>query len=250
MSLPTTAPAVASLEDVVAAARAAAGLVPAPGQLVVDPAADGSPTAVPDAGAPAVTAPYSGARSGHVVLVLDTETASALLSDPAGPGGAPEAALAAAVRPALEAAAGAAGPVVLGPVEVGAVGDLDLSSVPVVPLLVDGTARAWVALVAGDGHDAAPTPSPSAGGALGGVAGLALLRDVEMTLSVEIGRARMTVRELLTLTPGSVVELDRAAGAPADLLVNGRLVARGEVVVVDEDFGLRVTEIVDDSAAG
>ncbi len=55
----------------------------------------------------------------------------------------------------------------------------------------------------------------------------------------------MTVRELLELTPGSVVELDRAAGAPADLLVNGRVIARGEVVVVDEDFGLRITELVE-----
>jgi len=61
---------------------------------------------------------------------------------------------------------------------------------------------------------------------------------------VEIGRTRMTVKELLQLTPGAVVELDRAAGSPADLLVNGRLIARGEIVVVDEDYGIRVTEIV------
>jgi flagellar motor switch protein FliN/FliY len=54
----------------------------------------------------------------------------------------------------------------------------------------------------------------------------------------------MTVRELLSLSPGAVVELDRAAGSPADLLVNGTLIARGEVVVVDEDFGIRITEIV------
>ena len=65
-----------------------------------------------------------------------------------------------------------------------------------------------------------------------------------MEVTVELGRTRMTVRDLLDLTPGAVLELDRAAGSPADLLVNGRLIARGEVVVVDEDFGLRITQIL------
>jgi flagellar motor switch protein FliN len=74
--------------------------------------------------------------------------------------------------------------------------------------------------------------------------GLDLLRDVSMEVTVELGRTRMTVRELLSLTPGAVVELDRAAGSPADLLVNGTLIARGEIVVVDEDFGIRITEII------
>ena len=79
--------------------------------------------------------------------------------------------------------------------------------------------------------------------------GIEMLHGVDMEVTVELGRTRMTVRDLLALTPGAVLELDRAAGSPADLLVNGRLIARGEVVVVDEDFGLRVTEIVDDSTA-
>jgi flagellar motor switch protein FliN/FliY len=65
-----------------------------------------------------------------------------------------------------------------------------------------------------------------------------------MDVTVELGRTHLSVRELLALTPGDVIELDRAAGSPADLLVNGRLIARGEVVVVDENFALRVTEIV------
>jgi flagellar motor switch protein FliN/FliY len=78
---------------------------------------------------------------------------------------------------------------------------------------------------------------------------LDLLRHVAMEVTVEIGRTRMTVQELLSLHPGEVVELDRAASAPADLLVNGTLIARGEVVVVDEDFGLRISEIVTDAAA-
>jgi flagellar motor switch protein FliN/FliY len=70
------------------------------------------------------------------------------------------------------------------------------------------------------------------------------LTHVQMEVTVEIGRTRMSVGELLSLTPGHVVELDRAAGSPVDLFVNGTLLARGEVVVVDEDFGFRVTEIV------
>src|SRR5579871_2444738 len=69
------------------------------------------------------------------------------------------------------------------------------------------------------------------------------LRDVLVELTVEIGRTRMTVGETLELRPGSVVSLKRMAGEPVDLLVNGRRIARGEVVVVDEEFGLRITEI-------
>jgi flagellar motor switch protein FliN/FliY len=76
-----------------------------------------------------------------------------------------------------------------------------------------------------------------------------ILSDVEMTVTAELGRAYMTVRELLSLTPGSIVELDRIAGTPIDVLVNGTVVARGEVVVVDEEFGVRITEIIDDSNA-
>ncbi len=73
---------------------------------------------------------------------------------------------------------------------------------------------------------------------------LHLLRDVEMGISVELGRTRMTVREVLSLAPGVVLELDRAAGSPVDVLVNGTLLARGEVVVVDDEFAVRVTEVV------
>jgi len=80
--------------------------------------------------------------------------------------------------------------------------------------------------------------------------GLDLLRDVAMEVTVELGRTRMTVRELLSLSPGAVVELDRAAGSPADLLVNGTMIARGEIVVIDEDFGIRITEIVTSGADG
>ena len=70
------------------------------------------------------------------------------------------------------------------------------------------------------------------------------LHGVPVELAVEIGRTRMTIGETLALVPGSIVSLNRLAGEPVDLLVNGRPIARGEVVVVDEEFGLRVTEIV------
>jgi flagellar motor switch protein FliN len=86
--------------------------------------------------------------------------------------------------------------------------------------------------------------SAGSGSPLMHVTRLDQLAHVEMEVTVEIGRTRMTIGELLSLTPGQVIELDRAAGTPADLFVNGTLLARGEVVVVDEDFGLRVSEIV------
>jgi flagellar motor switch protein FliN len=69
------------------------------------------------------------------------------------------------------------------------------------------------------------------------------LTDVTVEVSVEIGRTRMTLGEALALGPGSVVGLHRMAGEPVDLLVNGRVIARGEVVVIDEEFGLRVTDV-------
>ena len=70
------------------------------------------------------------------------------------------------------------------------------------------------------------------------------LYDVPVELAVEIGRTKMTIRETLGLGPGSIVTLDRMAGEPVDLLVNGKPIARGEVVVIDGEFGLRVTEVV------
>ncbi len=68
--------------------------------------------------------------------------------------------------------------------------------------------------------------------------------DVTVTLSMEVGRTRMPIRSLLQLNQGSVVELDRLAGEPLDIFVNGTLVAHGEVVVVNEKFGVRLTDVV------
>jgi flagellar motor switch protein FliN/FliY len=74
-----------------------------------------------------------------------------------------------------------------------------------------------------------------------------LLLDVPLELSVELGRARMTIQDLLGLGPGSVIELDKVAGEALDILVNDRLVARGEAVVVNDKFGVRITDIVSQS---
>jgi flagellar motor switch protein FliN/FliY len=70
------------------------------------------------------------------------------------------------------------------------------------------------------------------------------LYDVPVELAVEIGRTRMTIGQTLDLRPGSVVSLNRLAGEPVDLLINGKPIARGEVVVIDEEFGLRITDVV------
>jgi flagellar motor switch protein FliN/FliY len=84
---------------------------------------------------------------------------------------------------------------------------------------------------------------PAAGAGSDG-ADLRRLHDVPVELAVEIGRTRMTIGQTLELRPGSVVSLNRLAGEPVDLLINGKPIARGEVVVIDEEFGLRVTDVV------
>lgn len=73
---------------------------------------------------------------------------------------------------------------------------------------------------------------------------LDLLGDVQLEVTVQLGAVKLTVRELLALREGSVLELDRAAGAAVDVMVNGRLLARGDVVVIDEELGVRITEIL------
>jgi flagellar motor switch protein FliN/FliY len=83
------------------------------------------------------------------------------------------------------------------------------------------------------------------GGAAGnGHLNLDLIMDVRLSLTLEVGRTRISVRHLLGLTQGSVVELDKLAGEPLDVLVNGTLVAHGEVVVVNEKFGIRLLDVV------
>ncbi len=77
-----------------------------------------------------------------------------------------------------------------------------------------------------------------------GEANLEVILDIPVTISLEIGRARISIRHLMQLNQGSVVELDRLAGEPLDVLVNGTLIAHGEVVVVNEKFGIRLTDVI------
>jgi flagellar motor switch protein FliN/FliY len=226
------------------AAEAALAVLPTSRELLV-----GAPvTATADmlTTGQAVTAKFSGAATGEVVVVVGQDLADALKESPLG-----ELDLTAAVRPALEAAARAFGPVVLDPGQL-MEPDVALSAIAAktgavaVPLLDGGDIRAVIALSLSPWpSDGAPAGMARRGeGAAPMRGGLDMLHDVEMEVSAELGRTRMSVRELLSLIPGAIVELDRAAGSPADLLVNGRLIARGEVVVIDENFGIRITEIV------
>ena len=79
---------------------------------------------------------------------------------------------------------------------------------------------------------------------------LNIVMDIPLEVSVELGRKRMSIREILDMGAGSIVELDKIAGEPVDLLVNGRLVARGEVVVIEDNFAVRITEIVGSASHG
>lgn len=78
-----------------------------------------------------------------------------------------------------------------------------------------------------------------------GIENLRVLENIEVQMTVEVGRAKITIRDLLRLNEGSVIELDRLAGDPLDILINGTMIAKGEVVMVGERFGIRFGEIVE-----
>lgn len=112
-----------------------------------------------------------------------------------------------------------------------------------IPAIIGETAAG-----AGENPSAEPVNLPSLNGealdqASPNGSGITLLLDVPLHVSVELGRTRLTIAEVLALRLGSVLELDKLAGEPGDVLVNGTMIARGEVVVVDEKFGIRITEV-------
>ena len=193
-----------------------------------------------------------GAAPGQLFLLTDDEAGAALAG--AGADGGLEPALADVVA-TLKMQVGDVRPEDVRPLSADDQPVLDESTVAVGIFLQD---RIVAAIVFTGGDVASSGPAPAAVAAAAPVfAPLAsaeparvdarrmnLLRDVTMGVSVELGRTRMTVRELLALTPGMIVQLDKAAGAPVDLLVNGTLMARGEVVVIDEEFAVRISEIV------
>ena len=90
-------------------------------------------------------------------------------------------------------------------------------------------------------HNLAPLSAPAATGEAGN---MDLLLDVSVPVVAQLGSTEMRIRDILRLTPGSVVALDKLAGEPVDLFVRGQIFAQGEVVIVDESFGIRVTKIV------
>jgi flagellar motor switch protein FliN len=240
MSISTTDTQPARAE---AAARAAVALLPTSTPLTVGaPTKRGEDVVITGR---AVRARFTGAAQGEVAIIVSQDLVDALANTPMG-----NLDLSQALRPALEAAAATLGPVVVDPGELMDPGEamqaLTGSGGLLVPLNGDdGTAQAAVGLVVAAQVENSPgAPTARAAGPSDSRPAFDLLHDVEMEVTAELGRTRMSVRELLSLTPGTVIELDRAAGGPADLLVNGRLIARGEVVVIDENFGIRITEIV------
>ncbi len=119
----------------------------------------------------------------------------------------------------------------------------DAPTVSTVLLVGDATGPGLMAFVAATGVPAVERrddDDPEGTGLLS----LGMLRDVPLEVTAELGHTQLSVAEILQLTVGSVVELDRTAGAPVDVVVNGALIARGEVVVIDDEYGIRVTEIV------
>lgn len=97
-----------------------------------------------------------------------------------------------------------------------------------------------------DSTQASPVPH-SIGDQSGSARGLDFLYDVPLQISVEVGRSKILLRDLLKMGEGYVIELDKAAGEPLDLYVNSRLIARGEAVMVGEKFGIRLTDVVSTS---
>ena len=216
-----------------AAAEALARLLPST-SLLEAIAIEGVPTGPLDR---AVVASFVGETSADLAIVfLDpVETADAAVADSL------LVSIVDVLRPALDAAAAVLGSGVLGDARVDDATALfsDPASA-VFALSTGGSAAGWFAIRMRESLTAAPPISPESL-----ANNLSRINNVEMALTVEIGRTRMSVRDVLVLEPGAVIELDRSAGAPADVLLNGRLIAHGEIVVVDQDYAVRITQILD-----
>ncbi len=200
-----------------------------------------------DAGDEVLVAPFSGDADGMLALAVNDDVADRLQANPA--------LLERAFGAAIDSIARTAGATLVP----GAVVRGTIPAPVATAMVLDGGAlTALTALVVAepapapatppahpvyepaalDAPSSTPAPSPAA------VAALSVLHDVELVVTAELGRTTMPVRDVLNLNPGMVVEIDRMAGSPIDLLVNGRRIATGEVVVIDEEFGIRITEII------
>jgi flagellar motor switch protein FliN/FliY len=240
---------VTDVETARQAAAAFAAALPSPVPLEV---VDASTVGLPEPDTASVRFGFVGAVSAELVAVAGEAVAMAIA-------GAAGITLSDAVRPAVEAAGKTLGTGVLDDAVEAPVADaLEMEGMATFALADTlGTPVAWFGVRIR--QQAAPLPQQRSGAGEPQAAaaptagrsdyGMRLLHDVEMTLTAEIGRTKLPVRQVLDLVPGTILELDRAAGSPADIMVNGRLVARGEVVVVDEDYGIRITEIATEASA-
>lgn len=225
-----------------------------------------------------VEAPYQRGISGTHWIVFGTASARAfrepLTGDEAGPGGEILPAAQESMRDTFNQILAAAGPplmplfgrsVAFAPVTIHVVEDADALPPELAPpgervwvvraqataadglrgdlalTIGSGLAREILALGAGDGAGQGAV-APRRGEAF--PSKIDLILDVTLPVTVELGRARMQVQDVLKLAPGSVIELDKAAGDPVDLYINDRAIAKGEVVIIDENFGVRLTSIV------
>lgn len=185
----------------------------------------------------AVVASYVGTASADLAVII--HDAHAIQA--AGGADSPQVSAEDVLRPSLEAAARVLGVGVLGDTRLDDAEALFADADTAVFELIDnGASAGWFAIrVRSNSAGSRRSRTDSMAGKLGRI------NNVEMALTVEIGRTRMSVRDVLSLEPGAVVELDRSAGAPADVLLNGRLIAHGEIVVVDQDYAVRITQILD-----
>lgn len=219
------------------AAAALAARLPLPGPLTAQTCIASE---VPSASAStAVVVSFVGASSADLAVVLiDTQPLAAAAGTSS-----PLVSPADVLVPALEAATSSLGDGVLGTPSVqDALPLFRDAETSVFRLAGPSGTVGWFAVRL---RGARPGAAPRRSAASAGAANLGRISNVEMAMTVEIGRTRMSVRDVLDLEPGAVIELDRSAGAPADVLLNGRLVAHGEVVVVDQDYAVRITQILD-----
>lgn len=234
--------------QVLDAARAAIPLLPSTAELNASSWEPGDP--LPAADSPAVIATLSAESSLQVMLAVSDAIAEALE-------GAEGMTPVQALVPALEAAAATLATGVLeGTTQTNAAEQLAAGDWTSATLEAEGTVEGWVAVrevAATPETEESPVDTPAATTPPVSQAtatpeqraeSMKLLYDVEMTLTAEIGRTKLAVHDVLDLAPGAVIELDRSAGSAADVMVNGRLIAHGEIVVVDEEYGIRITEIV------
>jgi flagellar motor switch protein FliN len=217
-----------------AAAEALVAAIPTPAPLQAQVLPGGATPVALERSADAVVASFVGGLSADLALVLvDLEQLRAAAGVDA-----PLVDVTDVLRPSLEAATAVLGVGVLGESARSSAASLLADTATVVfELTAAGQTAGWFGIRV---REAAAPSSPSSP-----AANLGRINNVEMTLTVEIGRTRMSVRDVLGMEPGAVVELDRSAGAPADVLLNGRLIAHGEVVVVDQDYAVRITKILD-----